>query len=286
MPASSRRCVPPLFSTSAQLARSPRRARSPFTMSYTVSAATEQAVSASISTPVWAGRAGLGADPHEALVGLHLDDHVHERERQRVAERDQLRGALGRLDAGDPGGADHVALGRVAGGHRGGGGGRHAHRPSATARRSVTGLAPTSTMRARPSSSRWESSSGRLVWPCAARRRSGRARPARRPVAAARPGRVRRSRSTRRSPCGPGRWAACPWPSRAPRSGAPPGARRARRTPRRSRALMRLASAGLAPAVEIAIASGPVRKIAGRMKLQSGGTSTTLTSIARRSASS
>ena len=49
---------------------------------------------------------------------------------------------------------------------------------------------------------------------------------------------------------------------------------------------MRLASAGLAPAVEIAIASGPVRTIAGRMKLQSGGTSTTLTSIARRSASS
>ena len=38
--------------------------------------------------------------------------------------------------------------------------------------------------------------------------------------------------------------------------------------------------------VEIAIASGPVRMIAGRMKLQSGGTSTTFTSIARRSASS
>ena len=49
---------------------------------------------------------------------------------------------------------------------------------------------------------------------------------------------------------------------------------------------MRFASAGEAPAVEIAIASGPVRTIAGRMKLQSEGTSTTLTSIARRSASS
>ncbi len=47
-----------------------------------------------------------------------------------------------------------------------------------------------------------------------------------------------------------------------------------------------MASAGLAPAVEIAIASGPLRMIAGRMKLQSGGTSTTFTSIARRSASS
>ena len=49
---------------------------------------------------------------------------------------------------------------------------------------------------------------------------------------------------------------------------------------------IRLASAGLAPAVEIAIAIGPVRTIAGRMKLQSGGTSTTLHSIERRSASS
>ena len=48
---------------------------------------------------------------------------------------------------------------------------------------------------------------------------------------------------------------------------------------------IRLASAGDAPAVEIAIASGPVRTIAGRMKLHNGGTSTTLTSIARRSAS-
>jgi hypothetical protein len=47
-----------------------------------------------------------------------------------------------------------------------------------------------------------------------------------------------------------------------------------------------LARAGDAPAVEIAIASGPVRRMAGRMKLQSGGTSTTLTSIARRSAAS
>ena len=49
---------------------------------------------------------------------------------------------------------------------------------------------------------------------------------------------------------------------------------------------IRFASAGEAPAVEIAIASGPVRTIAGRMKLQSGGTSTMWTSIARRSASS
>ncbi len=42
----------------------------------------------------------------------------------------------------------------------------------------------------------------------------------------------------------------------------------------------------VARAVLIAIASGPVRTMAGRMKLHSGGTSTTFTSIARRSASS
>src|ERR1700730_18639398 len=43
---------------------------------------------------------------------------------------------------------------------------------------------------------------------------------------------------------------------------------------------MRFASAGEAPAVEIAIASGPVLTIAGRMKLQSGGPSTVLPAIA------
>ena len=47
----------------------------------------------------------------------------------------------------------------------------------------------------------------------------------------------------------------------------------------------RLASAGLAPRVETAIEIGPMRAMAGMMKLQSGGTSTTFTSIVRASAS-
>ena len=34
-----------------------------------------------------------------------------------MAQRDQLAGALGRLDAGDARDAEHVALGRVAGRH-------------------------------------------------------------------------------------------------------------------------------------------------------------------------
>ena len=45
-----------------------------------------------------------------------------------------------------------------------------------------------------------------------------------------------------------------------------------------------MARAGLAPRVETAIEIGPTRAIAGMMKLQSGGTSTTLTSIVRASA--
>ena len=60
-----------------------------------------------------------------------------------------------------------------------------------------------------------------------------------------------------------------------------------------ARAVVRMSSETLgavrrgdAPAVEIAIASGPLRTMAGRMKLQSGGTSTTFTSMALRSASS
>ena len=87
----------------------------------------------------------------------------------------------------------------------------------ATARRSVTGLPPTSTIRARPCSSMWERRSMRAPR-TAAPPRSGRAPPARRPGGAAPRGRDRRSRSTRRRPCGPGRWEAWPWPIRAPRS--------------------------------------------------------------------
>ena len=77
-------------------------------------------------------------------------------------------------------------------------------------------------------------------------------------------------------------------PFAQPRTSFSSTARRAYCSPNSSAIwrLIRLASAGEAPAVEIAMASGPVRTIAGRMKLHSGGTSTTLTSIARRSASS
>ena len=71
-------------------------------------------------------------------------------------------------------------------------------------------------------------------------------------------------------------------------SGKPVSDRRAvaRGVVRMSPETAALVEAGDAPAVEIAIAIGPVRTIAGRMKLHSGGTSTTLQSVARASASS
>jgi hypothetical protein len=58
---------------------------------------------------------------------VHLDAHVDERERQRVAERNQLGRPLGGLDPGDARGRNHVTLRRVAARHRGGGLPRHAH---------------------------------------------------------------------------------------------------------------------------------------------------------------
>src|SRR4051812_24989598 len=60
------------------------------------------------------GRARLGGDRHLARLGVHVRLDADEGHRQRVAERDQLARALGRLDAGEPGCAEHVALRRVA----------------------------------------------------------------------------------------------------------------------------------------------------------------------------
>src|SRR5436190_12466853 len=71
------------------------------------------------------GRARLGGDGHRAGRGVDLGLDADEGHRQRVAERDQLAGALGRLDAGEARGAEDVALRRVAGGHGGGGLRRH-----------------------------------------------------------------------------------------------------------------------------------------------------------------
>jgi hypothetical protein len=55
---------------------------------------------------------------HGAGGGVELEVDRHARERQRVAQRDQVGRALGALDGGDARDADHVALLRLAAGHQ------------------------------------------------------------------------------------------------------------------------------------------------------------------------
>ena len=206
-----------------------------------------------------------------------------ERERQGVAERDQLGGALGRLDAAIRAVPTTSPLGasprRTAAAARAPC--AHAREPARVARSRAC----------RPRRPSGRSRPRRCVWlvrqerGCAARRRSDRAPRPRGRAGAAPRGLARRSRSTRRSPCGPDRSEACPSASRAPRSAGSPGARRARRTRRRSRCGSAWRARGGARGGD-RDRERPVRMIAGRMKLHSGGTSTTFTSIARRSASS
>ena len=82
-----------------------------------VSRPADTAVSASISTPV---RPSVSAVTSIRIAGAgvverELDRHAGQR--QRMAQRDQVRRALGRLDRGDPRDPEHVALFRVARAH-------------------------------------------------------------------------------------------------------------------------------------------------------------------------
>ena len=72
--------------------------------------ATETAVSASISTPVWPATftSAVTRMPGGIARGLEVDGRLGDGER--MAERDQLVGLLGGHDAGDAGGGQHVAL--------------------------------------------------------------------------------------------------------------------------------------------------------------------------------
>ena len=78
-------------------------------MSYTVSAATAAAVSASISTPV-----GPVVDTRAVIRTPRDFDfrlHVHMREHQRVAHGDQIRSSLGRADAREARHLQRIAFG-------------------------------------------------------------------------------------------------------------------------------------------------------------------------------
>ena len=105
-------------------------------------------MSASISTPVCAVVRTRASIVVAARGRRQLD--VHAGNRQRVAERDERRGLLGRHDAGEARRLQRIALLHGAAADL-----RSASRdiridPRAIASRSVTGLSPTSTIFTRP----------------------------------------------------------------------------------------------------------------------------------------
>ena len=126
-------------------------------MSNRVRQATETAVSASISTPVTALVRTSAATRKPGRCIVDLDPHLHLGQRQRMAQRDQLGGPLGRHDAGQLGGCDDRPFGRRSRPHLLEGLGLAGQQPDAVAVRAVTSLSDTSTMRARPLSSTWVS---------------------------------------------------------------------------------------------------------------------------------
>ena len=72
--------------------------------------ATDTAVSASISTPVWPVTFAVARTVRPGSLRSGAMSTAILESAQRMAERDQLVRLLGRHDAGDPRGAEHVAL--------------------------------------------------------------------------------------------------------------------------------------------------------------------------------
>src|SRR3954451_13297370 len=231
------------------------------------------------------GDARLRGERHRPGGGVDRRVDVDVVEAERVAERDEVPGALGGEHAGDARRAEDVALRRVAGRHLRGGLRAHpddgASDRAAVARRLVAdGDHASGALRVEVG----ELAHAGAAEVCAAAMMSRTAcvSPARSSAIGSGSPLTMPSKNSLRS------WYVGSVPFAHPRTSLSITARVAYSSPNSSAtsAFMRLASAGDAPAVEIAMASGPVRRIAGRMKLHSGGTSTTLTSIARFSASS
>ena len=91
--------VPPRFSRSTISEITIVRSTA-FAMSYTVSNATETAVNASISTPVWAVVRDESLHPNTGQGFIEVNHDLYPGQRQRVAEGDQLGGPLGCLNSG------------------------------------------------------------------------------------------------------------------------------------------------------------------------------------------
>ena len=114
-------------------------------------------VSASISTPVRSAVRTVAAIATWSSCTCEVDgDPV---DRDRVAQRDEVGRALGRLDAGDARDGQGVTLGHAGTAQQRDDLGRdQSTRPDAVAVRTETSLPETSTIRAAPRSSRWVNS--------------------------------------------------------------------------------------------------------------------------------
>ena len=75
-----------------------------------VSRATDTAVRASISTPVWPVHSAVARHITLWPDCVDLKFHRHPRQRDRVTQGNEVAGFLGGLDAGDAGDAEHVAF--------------------------------------------------------------------------------------------------------------------------------------------------------------------------------
>ena len=117
-------------------------------MSISASAATATAVSASISTPVRSAvrTVAVIATPSSSTTRSTVDPV----DRDRVAQRDEVGGALGGLDSGDPRDRERIPLRHLAAQQRHDARRDSITRPVAVAVRTVTSLPETSTMRAAP----------------------------------------------------------------------------------------------------------------------------------------
>ena len=146
-----------------------------------------------------AGRRGLGADAQHAGRAVRRDRHLEVGQRQRMAERDQLAGALAAHDAGELGDAQDVALGAAAVDDEAQRLRRDGDRRLGDRAAGGDGLAETSTIRGRPVRSTW----------VRRRRSAARSGPFRRSSdavedqpAAVRPGRATTARPRRRPAAG------------------------------------------------------------------------------------
>ena len=110
-----RSCRPPCAAPGRR--RSLAAGSTALTMSISARPATATAVSASISTPVRSAVLAVAVISTRVVGEVQVDGDAVQGDR--VAERDEVRGALGAHDAGEPGDGERVALGQAVAGAAG-----------------------------------------------------------------------------------------------------------------------------------------------------------------------